>query len=97
MIIILKKGTSPDKVNEMINHFENMNFQVQEVRGVHETILGLIGDTSSLEDVYKRQSSLKSCKARSKSVLCSTVSENSLCSPGSWSISSMSISFLART
>ena len=49
MIIILKKGTSPDKVNEMINHFENMNFQVQEVRGVHETILGLIGDTSSLD------------------------------------------------
>ena len=33
----------------MINHFENMNFQVQEVRGVHETILGLIGDTSSLD------------------------------------------------
>ena len=45
MIIILKKGTAPQKVNEMVSHFEQMNFQVQEIRGVHETILGLIGGT----------------------------------------------------
>ena len=49
MIIILKKGTAPQKVNEMVSHFEQMNFQVQEIRGVHETILGLIGDTSRLD------------------------------------------------
>lgn len=49
MIIILKKGTSPVQVNKMVNHFEQMNFQVQEIRGVHETILGLIGDTSRLD------------------------------------------------
>ena len=33
----------------MVSHFEQMNFQVQEIRGVHETILGLIGDTSRLD------------------------------------------------
>ena len=49
MIIILKKGTSPIQVNKMVSHFEQMNFQVQEIRGVHETILGLIGDTSRLD------------------------------------------------
>ena len=49
MIIILKKGTAPQKVNEMVSHFEQMNFQVQEIRGMHETILGLIGDTSRLD------------------------------------------------
>ena len=49
MIIILKKGTSPVQVNKMVSHFEQMNFQVQEIRGVHETILGLIGDTSRLD------------------------------------------------
>lgn len=49
MIIILKKGTSPVQVNKMVSHFEEMNFQVQEIRGVHETILGLIGDTSRLD------------------------------------------------
>ena len=49
MIIFLKKGTSPIQVNKMVSHFEQMNFQVQEIRGVHETILGLIGDTSRLD------------------------------------------------
>lgn len=49
MIIILKKGTSPIQVNKMVSHFEQMDFQVQEIRGVHETILGLIGDTSRLD------------------------------------------------
>ena len=48
-MIILKKGTSPVQVNKMVSHFEQMNFQVQEIRGVHETILGLIGDTSRLD------------------------------------------------
>ena len=33
----------------MVSHFEQMNIQVQEIRGVHETILGLIGDTSRLD------------------------------------------------
>ena len=33
----------------MVSHFEQMNFQVQEIRSVHETILGLIGDTSRLD------------------------------------------------
>ncbi len=49
MIIVLKKDTAPDKVNEMIRRFEEMDLQVQEIRGVHETILGLIGDTSRLD------------------------------------------------
>ncbi len=49
MIIILKKGTAPQKVNEMVSHFEQMNFQVQEIRGVHETIVGIIGDTSRVD------------------------------------------------
>lgn len=49
MIIILKKDTPPAQVSEMIAHFEGLNFQVQEIRGVHKTILGLIGDTSRLD------------------------------------------------
>lgn len=49
MIIVLKKGTSPKQTQSMIQRLENMNFQVQEIRGVHETVLGLIGDTSRLD------------------------------------------------
>ena len=49
MIIILKKDTPAAQVSEMIAHFEGLNFQVQEIRGVHKTILGLIGDTSRLD------------------------------------------------
>ncbi len=49
MIIILKKDTLPQQVESMVKRFEEMQFQVQEIRGVHETILGLIGDTSRLD------------------------------------------------
>ncbi len=49
MIIVLKKGTSPQQAQSMIRRFEELNFQVQEIRGVHETVLGLIGDTSRLD------------------------------------------------
>ena len=49
MIIILKKHTEPQKVNEIIRHFQGMQLEVQEIKGVHETILGLIGDTSRID------------------------------------------------
>lgn len=49
MIIILKKNTEPNKVNEIVQHFEDMKLQVQQIKGVHETILGLIGDTASID------------------------------------------------
>ena len=66
MIIILKKGTSPVQVNKMVSHFEQMNFQVQEIRGVHETILGLIGATSRLDtDDIKSMDTVAEVKSRS--------------------------------
>ncbi len=49
MIIILKKHTEPQKVNEIIRHFQGLQLEVQEIKGVHETILGLIGDTSRID------------------------------------------------
>lgn len=49
MIIILKKNTEQNKVNEIVQHFEDMKLQVQQIKGVHETILGLIGDTASID------------------------------------------------
>lgn len=49
MIIILKKGTSPEKIQEIIHHFDALNIKSQQIQGVHETIIGLVGDTSSLD------------------------------------------------
>ena len=49
MIIILKKGTAPQKIEEIIQHFDGLNIKSQQIQGVHETIIGLVGDTSALD------------------------------------------------
>lgn len=49
MIILLKKNADRNKVEELLNRIHSMNIQTQEVQGVHESIIGLIGDTSTID------------------------------------------------
>lgn len=49
MIVILKKGTSQEQINQLIARFKAMNMQVHESHGVHESLLGLVGDTSAID------------------------------------------------
>ncbi len=49
MIVILKKGTPRVKIEEMIRSLDKMDIKVQEIQGVHECVLGLIGDTSAID------------------------------------------------
>lgn len=50
MIIILKPGAEPQKVSELIKSLEeNYSLEVQRMDGVNYSILGLIGDTASLD------------------------------------------------
>ncbi len=49
MIILLKKDTPRAKMDELIRRFHSMNIKTQEIQGVHEHIIGLIGDTSHID------------------------------------------------
>lgn len=49
MIILLKKNAERSKVEELLNHIHAMNVHTQEVHGVQENIIGLIGDTSAID------------------------------------------------
>ncbi|MGI5849426.1 MAG: 3-deoxy-7-phosphoheptulonate synthase [Christensenellales bacterium] len=61
MIIVLKPNTQPKKIEELIQTFErDYKLEVQRMDGVNYSILGLIGDTSSLDpDPIKEQEIVK--------------------------------------
>ena len=49
MIILLKKGAPREKVDELVKRIHAMNVETQEINGVQESIIGLIGDTSAID------------------------------------------------
>ena len=49
MIITLKHGTTDDQMNEFIDSWKQKGFGVHVSKGENLTILGLLGDTSSLD------------------------------------------------
>ncbi|MCR5289664.1 MAG: 3-deoxy-7-phosphoheptulonate synthase [Treponema sp.] len=57
MIVVLKKGTEEQKVQDFIQSWKDKGFGVHISKGESTTILGLLGDTSSLttEQVYANE------------------------------------------
>ena len=49
MIITLKKGTTENQINEFIDAWKEKGFDIHVSKGENLTILGLLGDTSSLD------------------------------------------------
>ena len=49
MIVVLKENPNPEQLNNFISWLKEKNIQVQETVGAHTTILGLIGDTTTLD------------------------------------------------
>ncbi len=49
MVIVLKDNTPSQKVNELISSLEKKNVTANLVKGVHSTIIGLIGDTVHID------------------------------------------------
>lgn len=49
MIILLKRNVERSKVDDLLRRIHAMNVQTQEVHGVQESIIGLIGDTSAID------------------------------------------------
>ena len=50
MIAVLKQGVSDEKINELIAWLEEQGLGVHVSRGKFQTIVGLLGDTSKLDD-----------------------------------------------
>jgi 3-deoxy-7-phosphoheptulonate synthase len=49
MVVLLKEKPNPKQLKELIERFKSMNLDVHVSEGSHRTILGLIGDTSSVD------------------------------------------------
>ncbi len=56
MIIILKRGADPEKVNELKNTLTNHGFKLHISDGTDTSLIGLIGDTSTLQPDWLRAS-----------------------------------------
>mgnify|MGYP000575561467 CR=1 FL=1 len=50
MIITVKKGIPEEEVKKLVHTFEERGFQVNDSQGTDYHILGLIGDTTSLDE-----------------------------------------------
>ena len=51
MVVILKDGANKSDVMELMEYLDAFNVSVSVTEGEHTTILGLIGDTVSLEEI----------------------------------------------
>ena len=49
MIVILKKNAPETEINSLVSVIEKKNITVTHIEGTHKRILGLIGDTSSID------------------------------------------------
>lgn len=49
MIAVLKRGTTPEQTDHLINWLKHMNLEVHVSNGKEFTILGLVGDTSRVD------------------------------------------------
>ena len=49
MIAVLKRGTTPEQTEHLINWLKHMNLEVHVSNGKEFTILGLVGDTSRVD------------------------------------------------
>ena len=49
MVVILKDGTSESNLVDIVEYLDAYNVSVSVTKGEHTTILGLVGDTTSVD------------------------------------------------
>ena len=49
MVVILKDGTSESNIVDIVEYLDAYNVSVSVTKGEHTTILGLVGDTTSVD------------------------------------------------
>ena len=52
MILVLKENYSQEEYNKLTSQLRDMGLELHESRGSHTTIIGLIGDTSAVDDEH---------------------------------------------
>ena len=63
MIAVLKQGTTPSQMEQLVSWLKAMNLDVHISEGQHVTVLGLIGDTSRVDmDLLKSLEMVESVK-----------------------------------
>ena len=63
MIIIVKDKATEKQVNELMEWLSGFNVRTNLVTGVHSRIIGLIGDTTSIDvDSVKAREAVKAVK-----------------------------------
>ena len=50
MITVLKNGATEEQKNKLIKWFEQQGLKVHVSEGEYQTILGLVGDTTQIDD-----------------------------------------------
>ena len=50
MITVLKKGTTPQQMDNLIKWFESQGLRVHISKGEFQTVLGLVGDTTQIDE-----------------------------------------------
>ena len=49
MIVIVKDSARPEQIEKLKENFESMGLQVHFSKGMNTTLLGLVGDTTSVD------------------------------------------------
>ena len=49
MIVVLKENPNQTQVNNLIQWLESLNLDIHKTEGIHQTILGLVGDTAKVD------------------------------------------------
>lgn len=49
MILVLKQTANPGEIEELTSHMQALGFVVQDIKGEHTHMMGLAGDTTSLD------------------------------------------------
>lgn len=44
MVIVLKQGATDDDLSKVVDHLQHMNLSVHVSKGVHQTVIGVLGD-----------------------------------------------------
>lgn len=58
MIIVLKKGSNKNKINELINDIESFGVSAKIIVGEHSSVIGLVGDTTKVSEDYLRSNEI---------------------------------------
>ena len=68
MIVILRPGAQKARVEALMSQIKQRGVDIHYSQGATETILGLVGDTTHVDEDWLRQRHRRGCAARFRTV-----------------------------